>query len=104
MALGPAGQTSLDEFVHMSNDCVVSNEGAVLTTHLVLLHHSLYLVVDLASIVGHSKVWLLAELVPAYVGVLAELLLQTNPKCPWFGGPIETTLLRKNMFDKLNFF
>lgn len=64
-------------------------------THLVLLHHPLYLVVDLASIVGYGEVRLLTELVPAYVGVLAEILLQANPKCLWFGGPIETTFLHE---------
>ena len=50
-------------------------------THLVLLHHPLYLVVDFAGVMGHSEVGLLAELVPADVGVVAELLLQTNPEC-----------------------
>lgn len=70
---------------------------APLSLHnLVLLHHPLYLVVDLASVVGHGEVRLLTELVPAYVGVLAELLLQANPKCLWFRGPIETTFLQRN--------
>ncbi len=50
-------------------------------THLVLLHHALYLVADFASVMGHSEVRLLAEFVKADVGVIAELLLQTNPKC-----------------------
>lgn len=51
------------------------------STHLVFLHHPLYLVVDFASVMGHSEVWLLAELVPADVGIITELLLQTNPEC-----------------------
>lgn len=63
--------------------------------NLVLLHHPLYMVVDLASVVGHSEVGLLTELVPAYVGVLAELLLQAKPKCLWLGDPIETTFLQE---------
>lgn len=47
-------------------------------THLVFLHHSLYLVVDFAGVMGHSEVWHLAELVPADVGINTELLLQTS--------------------------
>lgn len=77
--------------------CLWSAMLVPLSLHnLVLLHHPLYLVVDLASVVGHGEVRLLTELVPAYVGVLAELLLQTNPKCLWFRGPIETTFLQRN--------
>lgn len=64
-----------------------------LPAHLVFLHHPLYLVVDFASIMGHSEVWLLAELVPADVGVITELLLQTNPQCFCVRGSIKTTLL-----------
>lgn len=64
-------------------------------THLVLIHHPLYLVVDLASIVGDSEVRLLTEFVPTYVWVLAEILLQTNSKCLWFRGPIQTSFLQK---------
>lgn len=74
---------------------LVSHVCVLLPTYLVLLHHSLDLVVDLASVVGYGEVRLLTELVPAYIGVLAEILLQTNPKCPRFRGPIETTFLQK---------
>lgn len=50
------------------------------SAYLVFLHHALYLVVDLASVMSHSEVRHLAELVPADVGVITELLLQTNPQ------------------------
>lgn len=63
------------------------------STHLVFLHHPLYLVVDFASVVGHSKVRLLAELVPADVGVFPELLLQTNPQRLCVRDSIKSTLL-----------
>lgn len=62
-------------------------------THLVFLHNPLYPVVDFASIMGHSEVRLLAELVPADVAVITELLLHTNPQCLCVWGSIETTLL-----------
>ena len=51
------------------------------STHLVFLHHPLDLVGDLASVMGHSEVRLFAELVPADVGIIAELLLQTHLHC-----------------------
>lgn len=43
--------------------------------HLVFLHHALDLVVDFASVMGHGEVWLLAELIPADVSVITEILL-----------------------------
>lgn len=43
--------------------------------YLVFLHHALYDVADFASIMGHSEVWHFAELVPADVGIITELLL-----------------------------
>lgn len=42
---------------------------------------------------GHSKAWLLAQLVPADVGVVTELLLQANPEGLCIRGSIQTTLL-----------
>lgn len=70
------------------------HHSKALLTHLVFLHHPLYPVVDFASVMGHGEVWLLAELVPADVGVITELLLQTNPERLCIGGSIKTTLLQ----------
>lgn len=63
--------------------CVVNFSDSSLTSfffYLVFLYHALYLVVDFASVMGHSEVWHLAELVPADVDIITELLLQTNLK------------------------
>lgn len=43
---------------------------------------------------GHSEVRQLAELVPADVGIITELLLQTNPECLRVRGSVKTTLLQ----------
>lgn len=48
--------------------------------YLVFLYHALYLVADFTSVMGHCEVRHLAELVPADVGIITELLLQTNPQ------------------------
>jgi hypothetical protein len=62
-------------------------------TYLVLLHHAFYLVGDFASIVSHSEVGLLAELVPAHTAVVRQLFLQTNPELLGVGGSVEKAFL-----------
>lgn len=48
--------------------------------HLVFLHHALYLVDHFAGVMRHSEVRHLAELVPADVDVVTQLLFQANPE------------------------
>lgn len=82
-----------------------TDRSKALLTHLVLLDHPLYLVLDFASVMSHREVRLMAELVPADVGVFTELLLQTDPECLCIRGSIKTTLLqagKKNLFRILN--
>lgn len=71
-----------------------TDRSKALHTHLVLFDHPLYLVLDFASVMSHREVRLMAELVPADVGVFTELLLQTNPECLCIRGSIKTTLLQ----------
>lgn len=62
--------------------------------YLVLLHHALDLVADFACVVGHSEMGIFAEFVPAEVGIIRQLLLQTHAKLLRIRCSVQTTLLK----------
>lgn len=66
-----------------------------LYTYFIFLHHALNLIADFPSVMGHNKVWLLAELVPAHSVITGQLLLQANHELLGIRGSVQSAHLGK---------
>lgn len=66
-----------------------------LYTYLVFLHHTLNLIADFPSVVGHNEVWLLSKLVPAHLVIAGQLLFQANHELLGIRGSVQSAHLRK---------